>query len=219
MIGRLNHVAIAVRDIAAASQLYRDNPWARRCPRRCPQAEHGVTHRVCDPAEHQDRVPGAPLARIPPSPSSWSGTPTAASITSATRWMISSWRVTSSKRRRARVLGSGDPKIGAHGKPVHVPTSEGLQRHPGRTGTGLRSGRCRLEPSSPFISSSGGSACSRCCPWGVRAQAEVADIVPGERPRGAGTASIAAQDAGDDGAGGVDHPCHRLCDLKWRDRP
>jgi len=28
MIGRLNHVAIAVRDIAKASEVYRDNPVA-----------------------------------------------------------------------------------------------------------------------------------------------------------------------------------------------
>ena len=34
MIGRLNHVAIAVQDLAAASRVYRDT-LGPRCPRRC----------------------------------------------------------------------------------------------------------------------------------------------------------------------------------------
>ena len=34
MIGRLNHVAIAVGDIAKASKLYRERS-ARRCPASC----------------------------------------------------------------------------------------------------------------------------------------------------------------------------------------
>ena len=42
MIGRLNHVAIAVRDLTAATSLYRDTLGARVS---APQAEptHGVT--------------------------------------------------------------------------------------------------------------------------------------------------------------------------------
>src|SRR4051812_45388440 len=42
MIGRLNHVAIAVRDIAAASRLYRDILGAE-ISEAVPQPEHGVT--------------------------------------------------------------------------------------------------------------------------------------------------------------------------------
>ena len=42
MIGRLNHVAIAVRDIAAASALYRDTLGADVSAAE-PQEEHGVT--------------------------------------------------------------------------------------------------------------------------------------------------------------------------------
>jgi len=42
MIGRLNHVAIAVRDIAAASQMYRSTLGAEvSAPEALP--EHGVT--------------------------------------------------------------------------------------------------------------------------------------------------------------------------------
>eukprot|EP01035_Chromulina_nebulosa_P036065 gene36065-48532_t len=42
MIGRLNHVAIAVKDLAAATALYRDTLGAR-VSQPLPQPEHGVT--------------------------------------------------------------------------------------------------------------------------------------------------------------------------------
>ncbi len=42
MIGKLNHVAIAVRDIAAAAKLYRDTLGAEVSAPE-PQIEHGVT--------------------------------------------------------------------------------------------------------------------------------------------------------------------------------
>ena len=42
MIGRLNHVAIAVRDLAAASRLYRETLGAEVSD-PVPQPEHGVT--------------------------------------------------------------------------------------------------------------------------------------------------------------------------------
>ena len=42
MIGRLNHVAIAVHDLAAATAVYRDTLGAK-VARRMPQPEHGVT--------------------------------------------------------------------------------------------------------------------------------------------------------------------------------
>ena len=54
------------------------------------------------------------------------------------------------KAAGARVLGDGEPKIGAHGKPVPVPASQGLCRHADRDRAGLilvgpngRSGRPR----------------------------------------------------------------------------
>ena len=42
MIGRLNHVAIAVRDIAKASKVYRDTLGAE-VSAQVPQPDHGVT--------------------------------------------------------------------------------------------------------------------------------------------------------------------------------
>ncbi|HET7211266.1 MAG TPA: VOC family protein, partial [Methyloceanibacter sp.] len=42
MIGRLNHVAIAVPDLAAATQVYRDTLGARVSD-AVDQPEHGVT--------------------------------------------------------------------------------------------------------------------------------------------------------------------------------
>jgi methylmalonyl-CoA/ethylmalonyl-CoA epimerase len=42
MIGRLNHVAIAVRDIDAASRIYRDT-LAAQVSDKVPQPAHGVT--------------------------------------------------------------------------------------------------------------------------------------------------------------------------------
>lgn len=42
MIGRLNHVAIAVRDIASAAKLYRDTLGAE-VSATVPQPAHGVT--------------------------------------------------------------------------------------------------------------------------------------------------------------------------------
>ena len=42
MIGRLNHVAIAVRDIAAAARVYRDTLGAE-VSAAVPQPDHGVT--------------------------------------------------------------------------------------------------------------------------------------------------------------------------------
>ncbi len=42
MIGRLNHVAIAVRDIAKAAKVYRDTLGAN-VSEKVPQPEHGVS--------------------------------------------------------------------------------------------------------------------------------------------------------------------------------
>ncbi len=41
------------------------------------------------------------------------------------------------KAQGARVLGTGEPKIGAHGKPVPVPAPQGLPRHPRGAGAGM----------------------------------------------------------------------------------
>ena len=94
MIGRLNHVAIAVRDIAKAAEVYR-NTLGATVSAAVPQPAHGVTTVFITLAEHQDRAAGAAGRRIRRSPSSLSAIPTAASITSATRSTTSSPRATS----------------------------------------------------------------------------------------------------------------------------
>ena len=75
MIGRLNHVAIAVPDLEAASAQYRDTLGADKNP-------SGGIHHMCYEVEDilaaRDKLKG----------------------------------------EGARVLGTGEPKIGAHGKPV-----------------------------------------------------------------------------------------------------
>lgn len=116
MLGRLNHVAIAVRDIAAASQLYRDTLGAQVSE---PDAleEHGVTVvfvslpntkiELLEPlggdspiGRFLERNPDGGIHHI---------CYEVEDILAARDQLVNSG---------ARVLGSGEPKIGAHGKPV-----------------------------------------------------------------------------------------------------
>ena len=116
MIGRLNHVAIAVGDLAAATAVYRDILGAKIS---APQAEprHGVTVVFVE-------LPNTKIELLEPL---GEGSPIAKflernagggihhicyevdDIIAARDKLIASG---------ARVLGSGEPKIGAHGKPV-----------------------------------------------------------------------------------------------------
>ena len=116
MIGRLNHVAIAVRNIAAASALYRDKLGAA-VSRAVPQPEHGVTTvfvtlpntkiELLEPlgenspiAKFLERNPDGGIHHL--------------------CYEVEDIRAARDrlKREGARVLGDGEPKIGAHGKPV-----------------------------------------------------------------------------------------------------
>jgi methylmalonyl-CoA/ethylmalonyl-CoA epimerase len=116
MIGRLNHVAIAVRDIAAASRLYRDMLGAD-VSEPVPQPEHGVTTVfITLPNTKVELI--APLGANSPIAKFLERSPDGgihhvcyevADIAAARDEL---------KRRGARVLGDGEPKIGAHGKPV-----------------------------------------------------------------------------------------------------
>ena len=117
MIGRLNHVAIAVRDIAKASEIYRQTLGAT-VSAVVPQPAHGVnTVFITLPNTKIELL--EPLGRgftdreIP-----GSRIPTVASITSVTRWTTSWPHAIRLKAQGARVLGDGTPKIGAHDKPV-----------------------------------------------------------------------------------------------------
>ncbi len=116
MIGRLNHVAIAVPDLEAASAQYRDTLGAKVNP---PQDEpdHGV--RVVFVELPNTKIEFLhPLGENSPIQAFLEKNPSGGihhicyevdDILAARDTLIESG---------ARVLGSGEPKIGAHGKPV-----------------------------------------------------------------------------------------------------
>src|SRR6202165_447506 len=113
MIGRLNHVAIAVRDLAAASVVYREKLGADVSP-PVPQPEHGVTTVFI-------ALPNVKVELIAPlGPDS----PIAKFLERNPDGGIHHlcYEVTDIRAARdhlqaagARVLGDGEPKIGAHG--------------------------------------------------------------------------------------------------------
>ena len=116
MIGRLNHVAIAVPDLAAAAAQYRDTLGATV---GAPQDEpdHGVTVVFIDLPNTKiellhplgDDSPIAAFLAWNPAGGIHHLCYEVADIAAARDRLIA---------RGARVLGSGEPKIGAHGKPV-----------------------------------------------------------------------------------------------------
>lgn len=116
MIGRLNHVAIAVPDLKAASAVYRDNLGARlTAPVRL--AEHGVTVVFVE-------LPNTKIELLEPS---GEGSPLSGFLEKNPEGGIHHLcyevdDIIAARDRMvaagARVLGSGEPTIGAHGKPV-----------------------------------------------------------------------------------------------------
>lgn len=116
MIGRLNHVALAVPDLAAATAVYRDTLGAEvSAPLALP--DHGVTVVfVTLPNTKIELVeplgPASPLTRFlerNPDGGIHHICYEVADIRAARDRLLASG---------ARVLGDGEPKIGAHGKPV-----------------------------------------------------------------------------------------------------
>ena len=116
MIGRLNHVAIAVRELGKAAAIYRDLLGVE-VSAAVPQPEHGVTTvfvtlpntkiELLEPlgdtspiAKFLDRNPDGGIHHV--------------------CYEVEDIRVVRDalKAGGARVLGDGEPKIGAHGKPV-----------------------------------------------------------------------------------------------------
>jgi methylmalonyl-CoA/ethylmalonyl-CoA epimerase len=116
MIGRLNHVAIAVRDIAKASNVYRQTLGAE-VSAPVPQPAHGVTTvfitlpntkiELLEPlgegspiGKFLDRNPDGGIHHV--------------------CYEVDDIRAARDKLKAqgARVLGDGEPKMGAHGKPV-----------------------------------------------------------------------------------------------------
>jgi methylmalonyl-CoA/ethylmalonyl-CoA epimerase len=116
MIGRLNHVAIAVPDLEAAAAQYRDTLGARVGP---PQDEpaHGVTVVFIELPNTKIELLH-PLGQSSPIAGFLAKNPAGGihhicyeveDICAARDRLLSAG---------ARVLGDGEPKIGAHGKPV-----------------------------------------------------------------------------------------------------
>ncbi|MFU0503244.1 methylmalonyl-CoA epimerase [Pseudaminobacter sp. NGMCC 1.201702] len=116
MLGRLNHVAIAVPDLEAASAIYRDALGAKLSD---PQAlpEHGVTVVFIDTGNSKIELM-EPLGE---------GSPIAAFLeknpSGGMHHVCYEVEDIAAARDRlqatgARILGDGNPKTGAHGKPV-----------------------------------------------------------------------------------------------------
>jgi methylmalonyl-CoA/ethylmalonyl-CoA epimerase len=116
MIGRLNHVAIAVPDLEAAVKTYRETLGASvSAPQDVP--EHGVTVVFIN-------LPNTKIELLYPL---GENSPIAAFLAKNTSGGIHHLCyevediITARdqlKAQGARVLGDGEPKIGAHGKPV-----------------------------------------------------------------------------------------------------
>ncbi|MFN3276522.1 MAG: methylmalonyl-CoA epimerase [Paracoccus sp. (in: a-proteobacteria)] len=116
MIGRLNHVAIAVPDLAAAAAQYCETLGAVVHP-PLDQPEHGVTVAFIDlPNTKIELV--APLGEGSPIRGFLDKNPAGGIhhiCYEVDDILAARDRLTASG---ARVLGTGEPKTGAHGKPV-----------------------------------------------------------------------------------------------------
>ena len=116
MIGRLNHVAIAVPDLAGAAATYRDTLGATVSPIE-DQPEHGVQTVFIDLGNTKVELLGALGASSPirgfleknPSGGIHHVCYEVDDIRAARDRLVAAG---------ARILGDGEPKIGAHGKPV-----------------------------------------------------------------------------------------------------
>jgi methylmalonyl-CoA/ethylmalonyl-CoA epimerase len=116
MIGRLNHVAIAVSDLAAASRLYRDLLGAE-VSAPVAQLEHGVTTVfITLPNTKVELI--APLGDNSPIANFLARQPDGG--IHHVCYEVDDIRAARNQLQAAgaRVLGDGEPKIGAHGKPV-----------------------------------------------------------------------------------------------------
>ena len=116
MIGKLNHVAIAVPDLQAATAMYRDTLGAHVSePQDVP--EHGVTVVFIN-------LPNTKIELLYPlgenSPISGFLAKNTSGGIHHICYEVSDLRAAAAqlKAKGARILGDGEPKIGAHGNPV-----------------------------------------------------------------------------------------------------
>jgi methylmalonyl-CoA/ethylmalonyl-CoA epimerase len=116
MIGRLNHLALAVPDLATASAMYREMLGAKLSA-PLPLPEHGVTVVFVELPNTKVELLG-PLGDNSPIASFLAKNPQGGmhhvcyeveDICTARDHLVS---------QGCRVIGNGEPKTGAHGKPV-----------------------------------------------------------------------------------------------------
>ena len=116
MLGPLNHVAIAVPDIHAAAETYKQK-FNAKVSEAVPQPDHGVTTVFVDLGNTKIELlepfgENSPIAKFlekNPDGGMHHLCYEVGDIIAARDKLVADG---------ARVLGSGDPKIGAHGKPV-----------------------------------------------------------------------------------------------------
>jgi len=116
MLGRLNHVAIAVPDLSAASAVYRDTLGAAVSGSQA-LPEHGVTVVFIDTGNSKIELL-EPLGEASPIAAFLERNP--AGGVHHICYEVDDLQVARDRlvSAGARVLGDGNPKIGAHGKPV-----------------------------------------------------------------------------------------------------
>ncbi|ARJ65303.1 methylmalonyl-CoA epimerase [Magnetospirillum sp. ME-1] len=116
MIGKLNHVAIAVPDLAAATALYRDTLGAK-VSAPVPQPAHGVTVVFVELPNTKVELLH-PLGEKSPIAGFLDKNPSGGihHICYEVEDILAARDKL--KATGARVLGDGEPKIGAHDKPV-----------------------------------------------------------------------------------------------------
>src|SRR5271163_3490226 len=116
MIGRLNHVAIATKDIKKAAAVYRDT-LGGKVSGEVAQPDHGVTTVFVDLGNTKIELL-EPLGENSPIAKFLEKNPNGGMHHIC--YEVDDIRATRDalKAAGARVLGDGEPKTGAHGKPV-----------------------------------------------------------------------------------------------------
>lgn len=116
MIGRLNHVAIATRDIVGASAVYRQTLGAQ-VSEPVPQPDHGVTTVFVELPNTKIELL-EPLGANSPVAKFLEKNPSGGVHHVCYEVDDIHEAVAQMKAKGATITGTGEPKIGAHGKPV-----------------------------------------------------------------------------------------------------
>lgn len=116
MIGRLNHVAIATKDVATAAKIYRDTLGAK-VSEPVPQPDHGVTTVFVELPNTKIELL-EPLGQNSPIEKFLEKNPGGGMHHVCYEVEDIHAACARMKKMGATVTGTGEPRIGAHGKPV-----------------------------------------------------------------------------------------------------